>query len=263
MQYIIDLDRYPLDRLDSDAGRALVARCRGDIERGGLFNLEGLLRKEVIAPLLRELTPLLDNESFTHRRRHNVYFLPEVDGLSVDHPALRELETINHTVCSDQFSNNALMQLYAWPPFAAFLAAVMQKPALYPMDDPLACLNVMAYRDGEALNWHFDRSEFTTTLLLQAPESGGEFEYCSDLRSDNDPNYDGVGAFLRGDQSAASRLELSAGTLNVFRGKNTLHRVSPVGGERQRIVAVFCYYEQPGVSFSAEENLGFYGRAGA
>jgi hypothetical protein len=34
----------------------------------------------------------------------------------------------------------------------------------------------MDYRPGEALNWHFDRSQFTTTLLIQAPEQGGEFE---------------------------------------------------------------------------------------
>ena len=48
--------------------------------------------------------------------------------------------------------------------------------------------------------------------------------------------------------------------LNVFRGKNTLHRVSPVKGSRDRIIAVFSYYETKGVQFSDEENLGFYGR---
>jgi hypothetical protein len=65
------------------------------------------------------------------------------------------VETINHTVCVDQV---------------------------------LARVNVMAYHDGEALNWHFDRSEFTTTLLLQNPEAGGLFEYRSDLPSDSNPN---------------------------------------------------------------------------
>ena len=263
MQTIIDLDQYPLDRLDSDAGKALIARCRSDLARDGLFNLAGLLRPAVIIDLLDELKPLIANASFTHRRRHNVYFLPEVDDLSPGHPALAELETVNHTVCADQFPGNALMQLYAWQPFIDFLASVMQKPKLYPMSDSLACLNVMAYRDGEALNWHFDRSEFTTTLLLQAADEGGEFEYRTGLRSDDDPNYDGVGEFLRGDQADAHRLTLSPGTLNVFRGKNTLHRVSPVRGESERIIAVFTYYERPDVRFSGEENIGFYGRANA
>lgn len=129
------------------------------------------------------------------------------------------------------------------------------------MADPLARANVMAYREGEALNWHFDRSEFTTTLLLQAPEEGGDFEYRTDLRSDNDPNYQGVADLLEGRDVNVKVLRLKAGTLNVFRGKNTAHRVTPVKGRRDRMIAVFSYYEKPGVQFSAEERVGFYGRA--
>ena len=54
---------------------------------------------------------------------------------------------------------------------------------------------------------------------------------------------------------------IEAGTLNVFKGKNTAHRVTPVEGDADRIIAVFSYYEQPGVMFSEEERVGFYGRA--
>jgi hypothetical protein len=129
------------------------------------------------------------------------------------------------------------------------------------MDDPLARVNVMGYRAGEALNWHFDRSQFTTTLLIQAPESGGEFQYRSALRSDSDPNYGGVARVLRCEDGAIRTLPLKPGTLTVFKGKNTLHRVSPPAGARDRIVAVFSYYERPGVVFSLEERVGFYGRA--
>ena len=68
-----------------------------------------------------------------------------------------------------------MTQLYDRPGFATFLACVTNKPTLYTMDDRIAGANVMTYYDGEALNWHFDRSEFTTTLLLQAPKAGGEF----------------------------------------------------------------------------------------
>ena len=261
MNHLIDLDRYPLDRLDSDAGKALLARCRDELERDGLFNLVGLLRAEVISELLSNLRPLMASASFTHRRRHNIYFLPQVDDLPAEHPALQQLETVNHTLCADQFAGNALVQLYQWRPFAEFLAAVNAIPQLYPMDDPLACLNVMGYREGEALNWHFDRAEFTTTLLLQSAEQGGEFEYMTGLRGDHNPNYDGIGEFLGGDQNDVNRLKLDAGTLNVFRGKNTLHRVSPVRGAQERMIAVFSYYERPNVQFSREENLGFYGRA--
>jgi hypothetical protein len=261
MHEIIDLERYPLDRIDSPEGQQLVARCRDDLARNGMFNLVGLMLPEAIEKVVAQATPIFESDAFVHSRRHNVYFLPEVPGLAADHPVLQQFETINHTICSDQIPDGPMIKLYEWSPFAAFLAAVMDIPALHQMDDPLARLNVMGYGDGEALNWHFDRSEFTTTLLLQSPESGGEFQYRTDLRSDEDPNYDGVADFLNHGQASASSLKLEAGTLNVFRGKNTLHRVSPVEGERNRIIAVFSYYEKAGVQFSEEENIGFYGRA--
>ena len=261
MREIIDLNRYPLDRIDSPDGQALVKRCRDDLVRDGMFNLNGLLRPEAIEKVVAEVAPLFESGAFTHRRKHNIYFLPEVPGLASDHAALQQFETINHTICSDQIPTSALIKLYEWPPFVAFLAAVMDKPSLHQMDDSLARLNVMGYGDGEALNWHFDRSEFTTTLLLQSPERGGEFQYRTGLRSDENSNYDGVAEFLTHGQATASSLPLSAGTLNVFQGKNTAHRVTTVEGERDRIIAVFSYYEKAGVQFSNEERVGFYGRA--
>ncbi len=261
MHEVLDLERYPLDRSDSPQGRELVARCRDDLARDGLFNLVGLMLPEAIEKVVAQAIPLFESDAFAHSRKHNIYFLPEVPGLPSDHPALQEFETVNHTICSDQIPTSALIKLYEWPPFAAFLAAVMDKPALHKMDDPLARLNVMGYGHGEALNWHFDRSEFTTSLLLQSPEEGGEFQYRTGLRSDEDANYDGVADFLNHGQTSASSLRLNAGTLNVFRGKNTAHRVTPVAGERKRIIAVFSYYEKAGVQFSEDEQIGFYGRA--
>jgi len=132
---------------------------------------------------------------------------------------------------------------------------------LYTMPDPLARLNVMSYGQSQTLNWHFDRSEFTTTLLLQAPETGGDFQYCRDLRSDDDPNYNGVARMLAGESDNLVTMAVKPGTLNVFRGKNTAHRVTPVAGNTRRIISVFSYYEQPDVMFSDEERIGFFGRA--
>ena len=261
MHDILDLDRYPLDRPDSPEGQALTARCRADLAANGMFNLDGLLKPGAVAGAVAEVKPVLDSASFTHRRSHNIYFRKDLPGLAPDHPALRLCETVNHTICADQIPATMLMRLYSWPPFAAFLAAVMEKPALYTMADPLARVNVMAYRDGEALNWHFDRSEFTTTLLLQAPESGGDFAYRTGLRSDDDPNFDGVARLLEGGDTQVETLRLAPGALNVFRGKNTAHRVTPVEGAAERIIAVFSFYDRPGVRFSEEERIGFYGRA--
>ena len=262
MQRILDLDRYPLHAPDRAAWQALVETCRASLAADGMFNLEGLLRPPALAECLEELAPLWA-DAFIHRREHNIYFDDGVPGLPPAHPALKRMETVNHTICADQVPGNPLCRIYDWPKFAAFLAAATGTGRLYPMSDSLARVNFMAYREGEALNWHFDRSEFTTTLLLQAPEVGGAFQYRSDLRTALDANYDGVGGFLADPEAQARTCTLSPGTLNLFKGKYSAHRITPVAGARPRIIAIFCYYEIPGVSFDADERRDFYGRAEA
>ena len=260
MHDTLDLERYPLDQPQTPGWTRLVQDCRARLAQDGLFNLPGFVRPSALGAAAAQLKPALDHNAFFHRRAHNIYFKSEIDGLPDDHPALRQFETSNQTICADQMTGTLVTTLYEWQPFITFLVAVMEKPALHVMQDPLARVNVMSYHAGQALNWHFDRSEFTTTLLLQAPDAGGAFEYAQDLRSDTNPNYDGVGALLEGTHPT-TRMPLDAGTLNVFRGKNTAHRVTPVEGDTARIIAVFSYYERPGVVFSDEERIGFYGRA--
>lgn len=257
----LDLDRHPLDRLDGTEGKRLVEECRVALQAEGMFDLPGLVHADALAQIMAEVAPVMASSAFTHARRHNIYFRPTVEGLPADHPALAPFETINHTVCADQIPGSLLLAIYEWPPLARFLAAAMERQTLHPMADPLARANVMAYRAGEALNWHFDRSEFTTTLLLQAPDAGGEFEYRRDLRSETDPNYEGVARLVQGQDPGIQVRPLAPGTLNVFRGRNTAHRVTPVRGPRERVIAVFSYYDRPGVMFTPEERVGFYGRA--
>lgn len=260
MHDILDLDRYPIHATGSAERAALVNWCQQELAERGMFNLEGFAKPGAIESALADVLPLLRDASFEHNRLHNIYFRDQVDGLEPGHPVLRRFETINHTICGDQLPGNAVCRIYEWPAMARFLADVMEKPALYTMADPLAGTNVMSYREGESLNWHFDRSEFTTTLLLQEPERGGEFQYCTGLRTDDDPRYDRVSSFLDNADREAETLSVSPGTLNVFRGKNTIHRVSPVSGKRDRVITVLSYYEYPDAMFSREEQLGFYGR---
>lgn len=261
MNELIDLQRYPLHLPDSTQETELVKRCSQQLESEGMFTLPGFIRRAAVENILAGILKKSASDAFTHEREHNIYFRADIDDIRADHPALALQKTMNHTLCGDQLIDNPLNRIYEWSPLASFLAAVMQKPSLYPMDDPLARLNVMTYYHGEALNWHFDRAEFTTTLLLQAPHRGAEFQYRQGLRSEHDPNYKGVARLLKGEDPALKSLQLEPGDLNVFRGRNTAHRVTACEGERARMVAVFAYYDSPGRVFSAAEQLGFYGRS--
>lgn len=260
MNRFLDLEKYPLDRPDSAAYAELVDKCQADLASDGMFNLPGFFKPGVAQAAADAAKPAMDGNSYRHARSHNVYFKDTMPGISADHPAMVKVETVNHTLCADQLTGNPVIDVYEWAPFAAFLAATMGKEKLFQMDDKMACVNVQATRDGEGLNWHFDRSEFTTTILLQAPQIGGQLEYRKDLRSAEDQNYSGVAAVLAGEDPETKQVMPEPGGLNVFRGVNTPHRVVPVEGPIDRVIAIFSYYERPGVAFSAKELQGFYGR---
>jgi hypothetical protein len=171
IQNLLDLERYPLDRLDAPAGRALIEGCRRDLAERGMFSLEGLVRPATLARCIEELMPVSEWAPFWHKRQHKICFRKEVPGLAADHPALGIHETSHATICADQFPECMVCQIYEWPAMADFRARTMDKSALYTMADPIARVNVMASGHGETLNWQFDRSEFTTTLMLQSPDA--------------------------------------------------------------------------------------------
>lgn len=186
-------------------------------------------------------------------------FRKEVPELPPDHPALRRVETVNHTVCADQTPESVPVWIYEWPQFAVFLAVTMQKEALFAMRDPLARVNVMCYGEGKALNWHVDRSEFTTSLLLQEPSGGGEFHYRSNLRSNDDPNHDGVARVLEGNDPGAGQWRCRREPSMSSAAGTSCTGSRPATG-RSRATSR-CSPATNGPASCSAEQVGFYGRA--
>ena len=65
---------------------------------------------------------------------------------------------------------------------------------------------------------------------------------------------------LDGDAGLIRTLRLEPGDLQIFKGRYSLHRVTPLSGSRARYVAIFSYVEEPGMVGSAERTAQLYGR---
>jgi predicted 2-oxoglutarate/Fe(II)-dependent dioxygenase YbiX len=145
--------------------------------------------------------------------------------------------------------------------FKSFVADIVGQERLYPYADPLSSVNIHYAGDGQELGWHFDNSSFAITLLIDKPISGGKFEYVRDLRDADagDMNYDGVGQVLDG-KVEPRQLQMEPGTLVLFRGRNSLHRVTPTIGSKTRLLAVLAYNSAPGTELSQSARTTFYGR---
>ena len=259
---VVDLDRYPIDELESDRGRAFVAACREQLGRDGVCNLPGFVTSVAIAEMIRLATKLV---SASHRTddTHTIYFEPVDATVAAAHPRAAQQRSAKQTIACDQIPADApIRRLYDSDDLTRFIAAVLGKAELHRSADLLDAVMIALFEDGDELGWHFDRSEFAVTVMYQEAERGGDFEYYPGLRSEADPNYATIEKVLHGDGDGegAVRLPSGPGSLAIFHGRHALHRVSPVEGARPRINSVLTYSEKPDMRLNALTRGLFYGR---
>jgi len=259
---IINSARYPLDRLQSAAGQTLLQQVRERMQRDGCCTLPDFITTEVrerMAAEVREITHL----AYPGPSEVSPYFfnyrLGEGEDLPADHPLRRMGKRNLAQIAADLIPADTLLnQLYRGPLLREFLGAVLQQ-RVYCSCDPYQSLNVSVMDEGGCQQWHFDAGNMVTTLLLQEPEGGGVFEYAPAIRSDDDENFAAVQAVLDGRSERVIRNQLHAGTLSLFRGHYSLHRVTPVTGKRQRLQAILGYSTRPELYGKLESSILHYG----
>ncbi|MFT5500275.1 MAG: hypothetical protein ACI88G_000403, partial [Woeseiaceae bacterium] len=195
-------------------------------------------------------------------QKHNVY-LRQVDSqYDAHHVRNRNIDSSKGCLTDDQVdADSPLRQLYQSPQFRNFLCFVLDQKALYEYADSLASINLHFAAEGQELGWHFDNSSFAITIMIRAPEAGGKFEYINDMRdsASADMNFSGVEKVLDGNEQG-TEIEMDAGTLLLFRGRDAIHRVTPVTGKVPRMLATFAYNGEPGIALSESARMTFFGR---
>lgn len=256
---LIDLDRFPVDDIDSPAGRAVVERFAADLRDTGLCRLEGFLRPAAVEEVCAEAERLVTGASYA-LKSCNPYFtkknpdLPDDDARNIMTPRCLGM------VAGDLIpEGSGLKALYRWAPLQRFLTAILGQGQVHELADPYQCLNISVMPQGPGHNWHFDDPDFVVTLMLQKPEIGGAFECVPNIRSPENENYAGVRDVLLGARDKINVVPFQPGTLMIFRGRYALHRVSPVGGGRLRLIAVLSYSTQRGYLGSDLANRLVYG----
>ena len=263
---MINLERYPIDDPESEGCAELVRACRDRFVEAGLCTLPEFIRPRALEVLAEEANGRTAHAWFC-RSTHNVYLTEHgVSRYSASVPAgdvdRRQERTFVGSIPYDRIGDaSSLRHLYLWDPLKDFVGAVLGKTRLHRFADPLGACSINVFVDGGGHGWHFDESEFTVTLMLQAPVSGGAFEYVPGIRGREDEKAV-VAAVLDGDRERVLGLPFTAGTLLVFGGRRTLHRVTRVGGARPRLVPVLTYAERPGLRNSEAVRKLFWGRTG-
>jgi len=257
----VNLKRYPIANLHTSQAIAFANNCREEYLRTGLCMLPDFILPNAIGMLAGEANAVTHRAYFC-KNTHNAY-LTDIDStLPEDDIARRQERTFVGSVAYDHLGDDSpLKRLYLWDPLKDFIGYVLGKERFYRFADPLGACSINVFVDGGEHGWHFDESEYTVTLMLQSPTSGGAFEYVPQIRGlPNEKQW--VGKILDGDRTGVVELPFTPGTLLIFGGNQTLHRVTRVAGDIPRLVPVLCYGERPDLVNSESVRKLFWGRTG-
>ena len=251
----IDVGTHPIDDVD------YAVACKEELDAAGALVLPGFFTPEAIAAVVAE-SAHREDEAFYADSTHNVYLTDPDATLPPDHPFNLQVASSKGLLADDQVpADSPLRDVYNDATFRAFLCGVLGIESIHPYADDLSSINVHFAAEGRELGWHFDNSAFAVTMLLQAPEAGGAFEYVAAVRDSaaGDQGYEKVAAVLD-DPEGVETLDFEPGDLVMFRGRDAIHRVTPTEGTITRILVVFAFNDEPGVALSESALQTFYGR---
>lgn len=243
----------------SDQG--YVASCCTEFERQGLLVLDDFLTVQALESI-RQSAELARDKAYFCKQLHTVYLTTGDPSFPTDHIRNQQVVSTKGCICDDVIElTSPLRVLYQAAVFQQFIRTVTGERELHPYADKLSSINIHYADRGQELGWHFDNSSFAITLLIQKPDAGGDFEFVRDLRNceRNEWNYEKVASVLDGN-AEVEMVPIEPGTLVLFRGRNSIHRVSPNRSDVTRMMAVLAYNSEPGVELSETARKTFYGR---
>lgn len=262
---LVDLARYPVT---DPGGAAVVAdRHAEEMAATGVSILPGFLLDSALPALVSECEALAERAYLQDVQGTPYLELPDAAAWPPGHPRLTWARSAVHTVAYDRFdpTTSGLRALFEWDALLAFVARILGRSPLHRYADPLGAMNLAVMRAGDTLGWHFDQTDFVVSLAIQPSEEGGAFESVQRLRwlpgGGIDERYDTVARVLAGDApELVTTVPMTAGTLMLFEGRWSLHRVTPVEGTTTRHVALFGYDTERGTMSSDLLKAIRYGR---
>ena len=257
---IVRLDKYPVDDLESSAARKLIAAAQESMKNLGAYEMADFVTPAAIEALQLE-SAILEPSAFFKPISGNPYLTPEDQSLPKDHPNRMTETTRVGVIAYDQYPRDSLLRrLYEWDPLMIFVGKILGLPEIFRYADPMGGLNLAVMTKGDYLRWHFDQADFVTSLSIQSSTEGGEFEYAPLIRTTTDERFDEVRKVLKGERNKVATITNHPGTLVLFQGRWSMHRVTTIQGTKSRLMGLFGFDSKPGVMSSAHLYDIRYGR---
>ena len=261
LENIIDIEKYPIHELQNLKIIELIKKCKRELDEFSCCTIPNFILQKSIRSMLEDLKDKLD-KVYWSQESINPYFSKDETGLPKDHPKRIFTKRNNGYLNSDLFTDKSELKfLYEQQELLEFISKCVGISPIYRWADPLARHAYNMMKSGHQLPWHFDSCEFTLSILIQKPETGGIFEYCPNIRKPGNENFEEVKKVLKGDRTKVRQLKLEPGDLQIFKGRFSMHRVTKVEGNRSRYLAIPTYVLDPNRVNTPEHARVVYGKA--
>lgn len=282
----MNFERYPwLADLSSTESTNAIEEAKLSYQQTGAVTFPEFLSSSALES---SITDAREKEfsAFTTDDVHTAYLRPINQSTNPKSVENYEMRTQVASIAFDELpKDSALADVYRNPSLRELVARIVGKKEIFLSDDPLGCCSINVFRPGYHHSFHFDESEFSTTLMLQESSQAGTglFQYTTPLRDHPDDlalesvantisEYTNVKSkFLESIEGGTAinpkprtpplhTLNFVPGTLSIFAGSKSLHRVTKVEGNCSRLVAVLTFASQPGFQNTPEVQKLFWGR---
>jgi len=255
---LIDLEKYPIHE-NNIKREKLITSVRKDLDLLGCAVIKSFLTEKAVRVLTLEADEVSD-KAYRSYNRTNAYFTKDDPNLDKNDPRRKFFERSNAFIPADSFKNNGpLRTIHNYPFFDEFIKDCLNQKQIYRYSDPLADVIINLANKGNGFPWHFDTNNFTVTIAIQNAEEGGVFEYAPNIRKKSE-NFKAVNRVIEGTSNKVVSINLEPGDLQLFKGRYSLHRVTPISGKTNRYVAIISYVQEPNMVGSPERTKQLYGK---
>ncbi len=249
LEQFIDLDRYPVDRLDSGEGRAFLSQCHQQMADTTLCALPNFLTPAAVRSISDELDGL-SSSAHQHSYPATAYSWRDNSDFESSHPRGMLFERTCSIVTTDQFEDDGpSARLFLFDELTQSIRRMLGYDTLFRSACPTLSIQSNIMSEQQQFGWHFDTNDGVVSFMIREADGGGDFEYAPLIRDEDDENYEGVAALFNG-HTSGTVAPMPAGTFSLFLGRRSAHRVTPVQRTAvTRLSLLFSYDRKPNMVF--------------
>ena len=254
----MNLSTYPIHIPENPETQRLIQDCRSELSENGMCVLPDFVSAITLDRMRQEARSLSPDAHHNEHWRTS----PRGGGDSAVGESTKATRASIWAIAFDQMSpDSPSRQLYESDDLLNFVSTITDEPELYRCVDPLVSCHFSVFRDGDELGWHYDpKTNLGVTLQLQDADDGGDFEFAHGVRGEEFDNAEIELTIIEDRYDNVLCPDLRPGTLTIINGHSSFHRVTPVVGNRERIVTLLNYSTTPDYCFSDNIRQRFFGR---